>query len=133
MSRKQNTAEEEGQAIDLTPMLDVVFIMLIFFIVTATFIKEPGVDVVKPEATTADLKAASILVAINDNNEIWIAKEQVDDRLVKNTLERLYAENPKGWLVIQPDKKASIEKVALIADAARKIGIEKVSVATEKS
>lgn len=133
MSRKQTTAEEEGQAIDLTPMLDVVFIMLIFFIVTATFIKEPGVDVVKPEATTADLKAASILVAINDNNEIWIAKEQVDDRLVKNTLERLYAENPKGWLVIQPDKKASIEKVALIADAARKIGIEKVSVATEKS
>ncbi|MCK7596409.1 biopolymer transporter ExbD [Microbulbifer sp. CAU 1566] len=133
MSRKKTTAEEEGQAIDLTPMLDVVFIMLIFFIVTATFIKEPGVDVVKPEATTADLKAASILVAINDNDEIWIAKEQVDDRLVKNTLERLYAENPKGWLVIQPDKKASIEKVALIADAARKIGIEKVSVATEKS
>ncbi|WP_226703863.1 ExbD/TolR family protein [Microbulbifer elongatus] len=133
MSRKKTTAEEEGQAIDLTPMLDVVFIMLIFFIVTATFIKEPGVDVVKPEATTADLKAASILVAINDNNEIWIAKEKVDDRLVKNTLERLYAENPKGWLVIQPDKKASIEKVALIADAARKIGIEKVSVATEKS
>lgn len=133
MSRKKTTAEEEGQAIDLTPMLDVVFIMLIFFIVTATFIKEPGIDVLKPEATTADLKAASILVAINDNNEIWIAKEKVDDRLVKNTLERLYAENPKGWLVIQPDKKASIEKVALIADAARKIGIEKVSVATEKS
>ncbi|WP_226668188.1 ExbD/TolR family protein [Microbulbifer aggregans] len=133
MSRKQTTAEEEAGAIDLTPMLDVVFIMLIFFIVTATFIKEPGVDVVKPEATTADLKAASILVAINDNDEIWIAKEKVDDRQVKNTLERLYAENPKGWLVIQPDKEASIEKVALIADAARRIGIEKVSVATEKS
>lgn len=133
MSKRQNTAEEEAGAIDLTPMLDVVFIMLIFFIVTATFIKEPGEDVVKPEATTAELKAASILVAINENDEIWIAKEQVDDRLVKVTLERLYAENPKGWLVIQPDKKASIEKIALIADAARKIGIEKVSVATEKS
>ncbi|SDK00669.1 ExbD/TolR family protein [Microbulbifer yueqingensis] len=133
MSKRQNTAEEEQGAIDLTPMLDVVFIMLIFFIVTATFIKEPGEEVVKPEATTAELKAASILVAINESNEIWIAKEQVDDRMVKVTLERLYAENPKGWLVIQPDKKASIEKVALIADAARKIGIEKVSVATEKS
>jgi biopolymer transport protein ExbD len=133
MSKRQNTAEEEAGAIDLTPMLDVVFIMLIFFIVTATFIKEPGVDVLKPEATTAELKAASILVAINENDEIWIAKEQVDDRLVKVTLERLYAENPKGWLVIQPDKEASIEKVALIADAARRIGIEKVSVATEKS
>ncbi|KUJ83656.1 biopolymer transporter ExbD [Microbulbifer flavimaris] len=133
MSKRQKTAEEEAGAIDLTPMLDVVFIMLIFFIVTATFIKEPGVDVLKPEATTAELKAASILVAINENDEIWIAKEQVDDRLVKVTLERLYAENPKGWLVIQPDKEASIEKVALIADAARRIGIEKVSVATEKS
>lgn len=133
MSRKQKTAEEEAGAIDLTPMLDVVFIMLIFFIVTATFIKVPGVDVVKPEATTADLKAASILVAINESNEIWIAKEKVDDRLVKITLERLYSQNPKGWLVIQPDKKADIEKVALIANAAREIGIEKVSVATEKS
>ncbi|WP_323846636.1 biopolymer transporter ExbD [Microbulbifer magnicolonia] len=133
MSKRQNTAEEEASAIDLTPMLDVVFIMLIFFIVTATFIKEPGVDVLKPEATTAELKAASILVAINENDEIWIAKEKADERQVKLILERLYAENPKGWLVIQPDKKASIEKIALIAEAARKIGIEKVSVATEKS
>jgi biopolymer transport protein ExbD len=133
MSKRKVKAEEEASAIDLTPMLDVVFIMLIFFIVTATFIKEPGIDVLKPEATTAELKAASILVAINDNNEIWIAKEQVEERMVKLTLERLYQENPKGWLVIQPDKKASIEKVALIANAARKIGIEKVSVATEKS
>ena len=133
MSRNQNTAEEEQGTIDLTPMLDVVFIMLIFFIVTATFIKEPGADVIKPEATQAELKATSILVAINENDEIWIAKEQVDERQVKLTLERLYAENPKGWLVIQPDKKASIEKIALIAEAARKIGIEKLSVATEKS
>ncbi|WP_288131507.1 biopolymer transporter ExbD [Microbulbifer sp.] len=133
MSKKKTTAEEEGQAIDLTPMLDVVFIMLIFFIVTATFIKEPGVDVLKPEATQSELKTTSILVAVNNNDEIWIAKEKVDDRQVRNTLERLRAENPKGWLVIQPDKEASIEKVALIADAARRVGIEKVSVATEKS
>lgn len=133
MSRNQNTAEEEQGTIDLTPMLDVVFIMLIFFIVTATFIKVPGEEVIKPEATQAELKATSILVAINSNDEIWIAKDQVDERQVKLTLERLYAENPKGWLVIQPDKKASIEKIALIAEAARKIGIEKVSVATEKS
>ncbi|MCW8126774.1 ExbD/TolR family protein [Microbulbifer halophilus] len=133
MSKRQNTAEEEQGAIDLTPMLDVVFIMLIFFIVTATFIKIPGEDVIKPEATQSELKATSILVAINANDEIWIAKDKVDERQVKLTLERLYAENPKGWLVIQPDKKASIEKIALITEAARKIGIEKVSVATEKS
>ncbi|WNZ55995.1 ExbD/TolR family protein [Microbulbifer sp. JTAC008] len=133
MSKRQNTAEEEAGAIDLTPMLDVVFIMLIFFIVTATFIKEPGADIEKPESTTAELKAASILVAINDSDEVWIAKEKVDERQVRIVLERLYSENPKGWLVIQPDKGASIEKIALIAEAARKIGIKKVSVATEKS
>ncbi|MCH9692445.1 MAG: biopolymer transporter ExbD [Gammaproteobacteria bacterium] len=133
MSRKKTIAEEEGGAIDLTPMLDVVFIMLIFFIVTATFIKLPGVEVVKPEAVTADFKATSILIAIDDSNAIWIDKQQVEDRLVKVTLERLYAENPKGWLVIQPDKEANIEKVALIADAAREVGIDKVSVATEQS
>ncbi|WP_250461123.1 ExbD/TolR family protein [Microbulbifer litoralis] len=133
MSKRQKTAEDEQGAIDLTPMLDVVFIMLIFFIVTATFIKVPGEDVVKPEATQSELKATSILVAINANDEIWIDKEEVDERQVKITLERLRSQNPKGWIVIQPDKKASIEKIALIAEAARELDIQKVSVATEKS
>ena len=90
-------AEEESENIDLTPMLDVVFIMLIFFIVTASFVKEAGIDVNRPEAATAVKKErANILVAISDKGEIWINKRRVDIRAVQANIERLKAENPQG-------------------------------------
>lgn len=132
MGRRTNKSEEESGAIDLTPMLDVVFIMLIFFIVTASFIKEAGVEVNRPEANTAELKKnANILVAINSNNEVWIDKRRVDVRAVRAHIERLHAENPKGALVIQADDKANVETMTKIADAAREAGVLDVSVATE--
>ena len=91
------SGREEKSEINLTPMLDVVFIMLIFFIVTATFIKEPGTDILRPEALTAEVKpTVSVLVGINVANEIWIDKKRVDVRSVRANLERLIAENPKG-------------------------------------
>lgn len=124
------TSQEQAQPIDLTPMLDVVFIMLIFFIVTATFIKETGVDVQRTEAITADKRNVSVLVAINEHNEIWIDKKKVDPRAIKLHILRLHAENPNGGLVIQADKKANIEMLALTADAAKAAGIADVSVAT---
>ena len=128
---KRPTKEEDVGAIDLTPMLDVVFIMLIFFIVTASFIKEAGIDVNRPDATTSLLKKnANILVAISANNEIWIAKQQVDERDIKSHIERLYAENPKGALVIQADNDAQIEFVAKVVEAAREVTVLDVSVAT---
>ncbi|GLS25335.1 ExbD/TolR family protein [Marinibactrum halimedae] len=134
MSRRTETQEEEAGAIDLTPMLDVVFIMLIFFIVTASFIKEPGVEVNRPEANTAESKKnASILVAINSSNEIWIDKQMVDPRQVRPTIERLHAENPKGGIVVQADDEANVEAMAQIVEAARELGILDVSVATEKN
>jgi len=123
---------EQGQAIDLTPMLDVVFIMLIFFIVTASFIKEAGVDITRTGAVTADKKKVSILVAINDNNEIWIDKKQVDPRAVKLSILRLFAENPKGGMVIQADNLADIETVGLVADAAKEVGVVDISVSAEQ-
>ena len=130
---KRRTKEEEVGAIDLTPMLDVVFIMLIFFIVTASFIKEAGIDVNRPDATTSLLKKnANILVAISANNEIWIAKQQVDERDIKSHIERLHAENPKGALVIQADNDAQIEFVAKVVEAAREVSVLDVSVATNK-
>lgn len=130
---KRRAKEEEVGAIDLTPMLDVVFIMLIFFIVTASFIKEAGIDVNRPDATTSLLKKnANILVAISANNEIWIAKQQVDERDIKSHIERLYAENPKGALVIQADNDAQIEFVAKVVEAAREVTVLDVSVATNK-
>jgi biopolymer transport protein ExbD len=124
-------AETEGQ-IDLTPMLDVVFIMLIFFIVTATFIKEAGVEVNRPEAVTADLKKnAKILVAISERNEVWIDKNLVDPRAVKLTIERMQAENPQGGLVVQADAGSNAKTVAMVLDAARDLGIADVAISTE--
>lgn len=125
------TSQEQSQAIDLTPMLDVVFIMLIFFIVTATFIKEPGVEVNRTLAITAEQLSVSVLVAINDNNEIWIDKKKVDPRSVRLHILRLHAENPQGGLVIQADRNADVEMLALVADAAKSVGIVNISVAAE--
>ena len=132
MAKKRKVEEEGG--IDLTPMLDVVFIMLIFFIVTASFIKETGVEINRPDANTAEQKYKSnILIAINDNNEIWIDKSRIDERQVRNRIEQLRAENPKGGIVIQADDKASIETLTLVVDAARDLGVNDVAVATEKN
>jgi biopolymer transport protein ExbD len=123
-----------GQSeIDLTPMLDVVFIMLIFFIVTASFIKESGIEVNRPEAVTAeDKRNAKILVAVSATNQVWIDKKPVDPRAVKLAIERMHAENPKGGLVVQADLKSSTRVVAGVLDAARDVGIEDVSVSTTK-
>lgn len=129
--RKINLSpKEEAQAIDLTPMLDVVFIMLIFFIVTASFIKPPGIEVNKVNTVTAVTAKPAILVAINEANEIWIDKAVIKDNLVKLHLLRLHTDNPKGSLVIQIDGEATVEKIALVADIAHELGIVDVSVST---
>jgi len=96
--------EEEEAEINLTPMLDVVFIMLIFFIVTASFVKESGLDVNRPDAPTAVKKeSANILVAIGASNEIWISGRRIDPRAVRANIERMHAENPEGAVIIQAD------------------------------
>jgi biopolymer transport protein ExbD len=124
-------AEENTGEIDLTPMLDVVFIMLIFFIVTASFIKEAGIEVNRPEATTASkVKNQNILVAISPTNEIWIDKRVVDPRSVRSVIERMHAENPKGAVVIQADNKSTAEMFAIVADAAKAAGVIDISLAT---
>jgi len=133
MSGKKAKPQEEAQAIDLTPMLDVVFIMLIFFIVTATFIKETGKEVNRPEATTADSKPkATILIAVGADNEIWVDKKKVDPRGVKKVIERMRADNPNGGISIQADTNADIEYVLNVANAARDAGVDDVSVSTQK-
>ena len=131
MRRSLTAAQEDEETeINLTPMLDVVFIMLIFFIVTASFIKEAGIDVRRPEASEAiPKKKANILVAISPNNEIWIDRKSIDPRAVQTTFERLLAENPEGSVVIQADKDAYTETVVLVMDAARQAKISRVSIA----
>ena len=127
----RNTADE-GSEIDLTPMLDVVFIMLIFFIVTASFIKEAGIEVNRPEASTATKKEnVNILIAISATNEIWMDKRRIDKRAVRSVIERMHAENPKGAVVVQADNESNTETVAGVIDSARAAGVYDVSLATE--
>ncbi len=129
---RRQTQQEEEKVADLTPMLDVVFIMLIFFIVTATFIKETGVEINRPDTKTAELKkTVSLLVGVAPDNRIWIDKKAVDIRNVRPMMERLHAENPKGGLVIQADGESKTEKVLAIMEAARAIGINQVAIAGE--
>ena len=124
--------EEEQEEINLTPMLDVVFIMLIFFIVTASFVKEAGIDVNRPEAATAVKKErASILIAISDKGEIWINKRRVDVRAVQANVERLKAENPQGSVVIQADQKSTTDTLIKVMDASRAAGVFDVSIAAD--
>ena len=128
----KQAAAEEGSDIDLTPMLDVVFIMLIFFIVTASFIKEAGIEVNRPEASTASKKEnVNILVAVSSTNEIWIDGRRVDKRAVRSVIERMHAENPKGAVVVQADNESNTETVAGVIDSARAAGVFDVSLATE--
>ena len=117
----------------LTPMLDVVFIMLIFFIVTATFIKQAGIDVLRPDALTAVQKpTVAILIAVGPTGEIWIDKKRVDPTSVRAHIERLHAENPKGGLVVQADRKSTNEKLMAVLNAARAAGMREVAISTEK-
>lgn len=129
----QNLVDEEEANIDMTPMLDVVFIMLIFFIVTASFVKEAGIDVNRPEAATAVKKdRANILIAISDKGEVWINKRRVDERAIQANIERLHAENPQGSVVIQADKKATTETLIKVMDASRAAGVFDVSIAAQE-
>jgi len=125
---------EEDNEINLTPMLDVVFIMLIFFIVTASFVKEAGIEVNRPDAPTAVVQEkANILIAINEANQIWIDRRQVDPRAVRANIERLRAENPEGSVVIQADKRAYTETLVTVMDAAREAGVYNVAIAAENN
>jgi biopolymer transport protein ExbD len=129
---RKHKAEEEEKVADLTPMLDVVFIMLIFFIVTATFIKETGIEINRPDTETAEMKkTVSLLVAVGADSSVWIDKKKVDIRNVRPLMERLHAENPKGGLVIQADSESKVEKVLAIMDSARAIGISQIAIASE--
>jgi biopolymer transport protein ExbD len=132
--RRRRTREQEESEIDITPVLDVVFIMLIFFIVTASFVKESGIDVNRPDASTAEVKErGNILIAITEANQVWIDRRQVDVRSVRANIERLRAENPEGSVVIQADKNSKNGLLVKVMDAARQAGAENVSLAATQA
>ena len=130
--RRARAREQEESEVNLTPMLDVVFIMLIFFIVTASFVKEAGIDISRPPAATAERKErGNILIAITENDQIWMDRRQVDPRSIRANIERLHAENPQGSVVIQADKNSKNGLLVLVMDAARLAGVSNVALAAE--
>ena len=131
MRRRRSRNGEESE-VNMTPMLDIVFIMLIFFIVTASFVKESGIDINRPDAATAERKErGNILIAITESGQIWIDKRQVDPRAVRANIERLHAENPQGAVVIQADRESRHHLLVEVMDASRLAGVYNVSIAAE--
>ena len=131
MRRVLGKQPEEESEIDLTPMLDVVFIMLIFFIVTATFVKEIGLDVNSPDKNqnVKDADKQSIVVQITNRNRIRIRGRDVDVRSVRANIERLHAENPEAPVVVQPHPESKTDTMIQVMDAARQAGVYNVSIA----
>ena len=130
-SQKKNQEETE---INLTPMLDVVFIMLIFFIVTTSFVKETGIEVNRSSAkSTVSKSKANILIAIRNNDEIWIDKRMVDIRSVRANIERLKASNSNNSVVIQSDSQSKTGTLVQVMDQIRLAGIFSISISTIKN
>ncbi|WP_444888014.1 ExbD/TolR family protein [Microbulbifer sp. JMSA008] len=127
MSRRRGKAVEEEKAdIDLTPMLDVVFIMLIFFIVTASFVKEKALDVNVPDPNQTqdnppDPDKQNILLVVNANDEISLAGSRIDSRAVRARIAQLYAENPQAIVIVRAHNKSSADTYVQIADAAKEV------------
>lgn len=133
MRRLRAPDDEGGNKINLTPMLDVVFIMLIFFIVTATFVKETGLDVNQPEddeVQEPDPDKRSIVVRITNHDRIIIAQRTVDLRAVRANIERLSAENPEAPVIIQPHPDSTTDAMIHVMDSARQAGVYNISFAT---
>lgn len=130
--RRRRSKRQDEEEVNLTPMLDVVFILLIFFIVTASFVKESGIDINRPAAATAVRKErGNILVAITPTGQIWIDRRQIDIRAVRANIERLHAENPQGAVVIQADRESKNGLLVEVMDAAKLAGVENISIAAE--
>ena len=129
--RRVNQNNDSAE-IDMTPMLDIVFIMLIFFIVTTSFVKESGISINRPKASTAKNKnKASILIAISDTGEIWMQRRHIDIRSVRANVERLHAENPERGVVIQADIESKSGLLVKVMDQVRLAGIYNISIAAK--
>ncbi len=131
MARRHAHIEETE--INITPMLDVVFIMLIFFIVTTSFTKETGTFISRPEAEQATaLSNGTILIGIRPNNEIWMEKQQIELREVRQMVERARAENPEGGVVVVADRGSRIGTVTEVIDQVRLAGVEGVAISARR-
>jgi biopolymer transport protein ExbD len=125
--------QQDEAELDMTPMLDVVFIMLIFFIVTTSFVKESGVSVSSPQAQTASQQEnVNIFIAITAGGEVWVDRRPVDPRSVRAIVARLHADNPEGSVIIQADEDAATGMLVEVMDQVRLAGVEKIAIAADR-
>jgi biopolymer transport protein ExbD len=131
MLSRRHTPETEETGIDLAPMLDFVLNLLIFFIITTSFVKEAGINVTRPEALTAEHKdSGNILIAIRPNGEIWMDKRHVDLREIRSVIERLHVERPDDTVVLIADKDSPTGVLTQVMDQVKMGGVSEVSIAT---
>lgn len=129
---RRRHGQEDDTEINITPMLDIVFIMLIFFIVTTSFVKESGIDVSRPTASTAEKKTkGNVMIAIRDNGEVWMNKRRIEVRAVRANVEKAHAENPEGSVVIIADKESATGILVEVMDQVKLAGVDAISVAAE--
>lgn len=132
--RQQDASDQSiASKVNLTPLIDMVFILLIFFMVTSSFVKESGVDVSRPEAQSATVKErANIMISVTRTGEVWIDRQQVDIRSVRAHVERLHAENPEGAVIILADRESQTGLLVQVLDQTRLAGVSNVAIsATE--
>jgi biopolymer transport protein ExbD len=131
--KRWKSLKEPAVGLNMTPLIDMVFILLVFFVVNTSFVKETGVEIERPSAKSAvKQEQANILIAVNREGEIWINKQRVDLRALRGHIERLHAESPEGSLVVLADSKSQTGTVMQVVDQARLAGIAKVAVAAKE-
>jgi biopolymer transport protein ExbD len=134
MKPSHSQENANGVSLNLTPLIDMVFILLIFFMVSSSFIKETGVEVSRPSARTAVVQErGNILIAVTAQGEVWIERRRVDLRAVRAQVERLHAEHPEGAAVVLADRLAPTGIVVQVLDQARLAGVEQVSIAASEA
>jgi biopolymer transport protein ExbD len=132
MRSRRHSPESEDHGIDLAPMLDFCVNLLIFFIITTSFIKEAGVDVYKPKAVTAaDDDSGNLQIAIRENGDIWMERQHVDLREIRTRMERLHFERPDDSVVIVADRASKAGVVAKVMDEVRLSGVKVISIAAD--
>ena len=133
MTARRHIPAQEETELDMTPMLDIVFIMLIFFIVTTSFVKESGVTVNTPQAqTAAQQQSANIFIAIKASGEVWIDRRPVDPRSIRAIVARLHADNPEGSVIIQSDSDSPTGTLVEVMDQVRLAGVDGIAIAADK-
>ena len=131
---RQARRSHETAGINISPLIDLVFLLLIFFMVTTSFVKETGIDVQRPTASTAVLKEkGNILIGVSKDGQIYLDRKRIDIRSVRAHVERCLAENPEGQVVVVADKASRTGLTVRVMDQCRLAGAKNVSIATSKA